>query len=280
MINRPTPPQGEPTAAEQAIARHRDELKQRFPLPSPVKKKRLPAPATLGVGLLILGLVAGLCWLDPAYHTEQYVTAHGQVQRLALVDGSVVTLDGASRITVAWHLRSRRVQLQAGQALFEVAPAIYRPFQTLAGAARITVLGTRYNVSRYGADVRVSVEHGKVSVRGADSGVALMAGQQVLVSQGRVAAPTAVDVQGIAGWTEGRLVFDRTPLGEVLDTIERHAGLRIALGDPALAQLPVTGSFDSTRMDYLLSLLPKVLPVELGRTDTGSLVLNRRAVKK
>lgn len=279
-MNRPTPPQGEPTAAEQAIARHRDELKQRFPLPSPVKKKRLVPPAALGAGLLIVSLAAGLYWLDPAYHTEQYATAHGQVQRLALVDGSVVSLDGASQITVAWHLRSRRVQLQAGQALFEVAPAIYRPFQTQAGAAQISVLGTRYNVSRYGADTRVSVEQGKVSVRAADSGVALVAGQQVLVSQGRVAAPTAVDIQGIGAWTEGRLVFDRTPLGEVLDAIERHAGLRIALGDPALAQLPVTGSFDSARMDYLLSLLPKVLPVELSRTADGSPVLNRRAMKK
>ncbi|MCO8169908.1 FecR domain-containing protein [Pseudomonas sp. 21LCFQ02] len=279
-MTRPVSQPAEPTAAEHAIARHREQLKQRFPLPSPVKKNRRPAPATLGIGLMILGLAAGLWWLDPAYRTEQYATARGQVQRLALADGSVVTLDGASQVTVGWHLRSRRVQLLAGQALFEVAPATYRPFQTQAGAAQISVLGTRYNVSRHGDDARVSVEQGKVRVAGADSAVALVAGQQVLVSHGRVTAPGAVDVQGVGAWTEGRLVFDRTPLGEVLDAIERHTGLPIALGDPGLAQLPVTGSFDSQRLDSLLSLLPKVLPVELSRAADGSPVLNRRAVKK
>ncbi|WP_238871667.1 FecR family protein [Halopseudomonas maritima] len=264
-------------ATDDALARHREELKKRFPLPSPVKKTQ-QKPATLGV--LLSAIALGLVWLDPAYQSTSYSSSPGQVQHIALSDGSVLTLDGASQVEVSWHLRSRRVDLQAGQALFDVAPARYRPFRTLAGSAEITVVGTRYNVSRLEDDVRVTVEEGKVEVRGQESKLRLTPGQQVRVHNGQFDKPTQVDAQSLTGWVEGRLVFDRTPLAEVLDTLKRQQNTIVRLNDPALAQLPVSGIFERANLSALPALLPKILPLELHTAADGSLSLSRQGEKK
>lgn len=270
-------PADEKMPAEDALARHREELKKRFPLPSPAKKPR-QRPATLGV--LIGAMALGLLWLDPAYRSDAYSSAPGQVQNIALADGSTLTLDGASQVSVSWHLRSRRVELLAGQALFDVSSATYRPFRTLAGSSEITVVGTRYNVSRLADDVRVTVEEGKVGVRGQTDELLLTPGQQVLVHNGQLGKPTPVDAKALSGWVEGRVVFDRTPLAEVLDTLKRQQNTVVRLNDPELAQLPVSGTFDSRNLDDLLALLPKILPLELHSAADGSLSLSRRTAEK
>lgn len=269
----------EQDATDDALARHREALKKRFPLPPPARKPRQRV-ATLGV--LIGALALGLLWLDPAYRSERYSSAPGQVRSIALADGSRLMLDGASQVDVSWHLRSRRVELLAGQALFDVAPATYRPFRTLAGSAEITVVGTRYSVSRVAEQVRVAVEEGRVGVRGLHDELLLTPGQQVLVRNGQLGSPERVDAKALNGWVDGRVVFDRTPLVEVLDTLRRQRDTRVQLDDPDLAQLPVSGTFASANLDALLVLLPKILPVQLQlqRAADGSLSLSRRVAEK
>lgn len=279
-MSRPAPRQDVSTPADYAISRHRDELKKRFPLPPASKKPKRRSAASLSLALAALGLASGLIWLDPAYRTERFSSAIGHRQVVKLGDGSVVTLDGATRMTVSWHLRTRQVELHAGQALFRVAPALYRPFLTLAGSTEIKVLGTAYNVSRHGHDVRVTVEEGKVNVRGAGAGRLLVAGDQVLVRGGQLGHPLRVNAAEVAAWTNGRLVFDRTPLGEVLDVIRRNRQIAIRVDDRRLAELPVSGAFDSAQLDGLLALLPRILPVDLATDADGVLHLSRRPRQK
>lgn len=278
-MNPNEPQQNAFVPADDAIARHREELKKRFPLPLPPKRPKPRSRTTLSVVIATLGFACGLVWLDPSYKTEQFASAIAEHQAIQLADGSRITLDAASRITVSWHLRSRRVELQAGQALFSVAPALYRPFLTSAGSTRIKVVGTRYNVSRHQDDVRVTVEEGKVDVRGTAADIRLTAGEQIQVHNGRLGTSAQVDAAAFAAWQEGRLVFDRTPLGEVLAVIQRYQRPPIVMQDSSLAQLPVSGSFDSAHLDRMLALLPKVLPLDLATDSQGTLHVQRRAPK-
>lgn len=279
-MNHQPPREDDLAPTDDAIARHREALKARFPLPAPSKRSRRPAAGTLGLFAAALALAGGLLWLDPAYRSEDHASAAGQVQAVALADGSQVTLDGASRIRVSWHLRSRRVELQAGQALFAVAPMVYRPFFTEAGSTRIAVVGTRYNVSRLGDDVRVTVSEGRVSVRGHGDALLLTPGEQVRVRAGQLGTPLRTDASAAAAWVEGQLVFARTPLGEVLDALQRQAGIQVRLADATLAELPVSGRFERSRLDGLPALLPKILPVELKTGADGVPTLSRREAKK
>ncbi|MNO92611.1 fec operon regulator FecR [compost metagenome] len=164
--------------------------------------------------------------------------------------------------------------------MFSVSPAVYRPFRVVADATEVEVLGTRFNVDRQRDDVRVTVAEGKVAVRGDGASANLLAGDQVLVHAGQLGQPTRVDADKVVAWKDGRLVFERTPLREVLATLQRYREVPIHLDDPRLAELPVSGVFDSARPDNLLALLPQILPLKISRDDDGALHLLGRGAEK
>ncbi|BBP77728.1 sensor [Pseudomonas sp. Ost2] len=267
-----------PSREEEALARHREELRKRFPLPEP--RPRKPRKAVVGA-LLAMLLAAGLGWLDPAYHRESHASAVGERRVLALADGSRMTLDSNSRVTVEWHLRSRRVELQAGQALFDVSKTVFRPFEVEAGTTRVRVLGTLFSVDRLDQGARVTLVRGKVDVDTADGRhVQLAPGQQVETGPGRHLQPLGVDAEAAIAWKDNRLIFDRTPLADALARIQRYRTAPIRLDDPSLAGLPITGVFDSSKVEDLLALLPGILPLSLHSESDGTLHVRRKSGKK
>ncbi|OCX15312.1 FecR domain-containing protein [Ectopseudomonas hydrolytica] len=271
-MSRTTPGERPATPEEDALARHREELQKRFPLPELGSKPRKRSKA-LGAVLLVTAIAGGLAWLDPAYQREQRSTAVGERQPVELADGSRLLLDSDSRIEITWHLLSRRVALQRGQALFDIAPASYRPFLVDAGTTRVKVLGTLFNVRRLEGDVRVTLARGKVEVEAHGDPrqrLQLAPGQQVDSRQGVLQEVVAADTEATFAWKESRLVFERTPLSEALALLQHYRSAPIRLEDPDLGALPITGVFDSDRVDDLLSLLPNILPVGLHHEVDGS----------
>lgn len=266
---------------DEAIARFREDLKQRFPLPTPTPAKN-KRPAGKNLGLLLLALAAGVAWIDPAYRSEHFASQVGQRQALQLADGTHVLLDSNTQMTISWHLRSRQVELKAGQALFEVSPMVYRPFLVDVGVAVVRVVGTRFNVTRQEHNVQVSVVEGKVAVRALATGsvAALEPGQQLQLHKGREARVSRVDVDDVTAWQQSRLVFESTPLEEVIDTLQRYHRQPIRLMDPGLARLPVSGVFDSARVDRLLALLPGILPLSVSTAADGSVRIDSPGKKK
>lgn len=265
------------SAEEQALARHRDELRQRFPMPEPAPRPARKA-RLIGVGLLLVA--ATLYWADPAYRREHYATTFAQRQAVTLADGSQVTLDSDTRLTVSWHLRSRRVALDQGQALFDVSTAWTRPFQVRGGGVEVNVLGTLFNVSLAAQSTQITLLRGRVQVASPQGSAQLLPGQQVVARAGRLQAVTRVDAEAASAWTDNRLVFQRTPLGQVLEQIQRYRRAPIRLDDPSLAELPITGVFDSSNVEALLGLLPSFLPLALASEADGTLHVRRKPPKK
>ena len=266
---------------DEAIARFREDLKQRFPLPTstPARNKRGAGKA---LGLLLLAIAAGAVWLDPVYRSQHLISQVGQRQALQLADGSEVLLDSDSEMTISWHLRTRQVELKRGQALFQVSPMVYRPFLVDAGGAGVRVVGTRFNVNRHGEDVQVTVAEGKVAVRGdvSDTVALLEPGQQLHVQKGIPGQVTRVSADDVTAWKDSRLVFESTPLAEVIGTLQRYHRQPITLMDPGIARLPVSGVFDSNHVDRLLALLPGILPVSVSTAANGAVLIKSRDTKK
>lgn len=139
--------------------------------------------------------IGALAWLDPAYKRERFATAIGERRDVTLADGSQLLLDSGSQIEVSWHPLSRRVALRAGQVLFEVSPARYRPFVVSAGSTDIRVLGTRFNVRRLDDDVRVTLSAAgwRSALATAQAPVVLLPGQQVDAIGGQLTPLAKVD---------------------------------------------------------------------------------------
>ncbi len=232
---------------------------------------RVPALAAAG-GLLAacLALVV-LALPGPAYDTRP-----GETRRIALADGSQITLAPASRLKAASRWRPRALSLERGEAFFVVAHQDGHPFTVQAGDALVRVVGTRFNV-HHGADreVRVEVEQGVVQVSEGDQdrAVTLRAGQTALadtrgVTVGALARP---DLAG--GWRQGRLAYEDAPLAEVVADLNRYGRRPLTIGSASTGRLKVTAAFDIAQADRFVAELPRVLPVRLVPDGQGGRVL-------
>lgn len=273
-------------SSERALAdvvdTHRAELKSIFPVPPARSPRAKRAAASTALALLLGG---GLWWTDPAYRSEAFATRVGEISSVALADGSHVVLDTDTRLSVEWHLRSRRVALQQGRANFDVAHNVLRPLTVDAGPAQVRVVGTRFDVWRRADATLVSVYQGKVAVwRSAEAqerGVLLRPGEQTSVAASagehgealRVRPLTNPDAQA---WRLGRLVFNETPLDEVIAAVQRYRRPPVTLAAPSLARLKVSGVFEVANTDQLLDLLPGTLPVSLHRQPDGGIEIGPR----
>ena len=196
---------------------------------------------------------------------REFVTGPGQRATPHLVDGTKVMLSVDSRLLVSPRYGDsvRLVTLLRGEAYFDVHPDAFHPFVVRAGNTEARAIGTAFGVraSEEGG-VRVVVSEGRVTVavRRSDASVAetttLNPGDLGVVSpdgESEVTHQVAVDLY--LGWTEGRLVFDHTPLAEVALQLSKWYDLDIELGEAPLATRRLSGAFEAEAADEVVSAI-------------------------
>jgi len=249
----------------------------------------VPAAAAAGMAAAVVGghwvsWDAQAGWL---IHTRRYTTKRGELRDVQLDDGSTLALDADTSVRVALYQGRREVRVQRGQVMLAVEPDAARPFYVMAGALRITVVGTRFSVrhTETGLDAGrtvVAVESGRVRVEPkqpgpANASVVLGAGDSVSADmQGRLDAITQVGVQSVAVWRQGRVSFSDTPLSQALAEFERYGDTGLTLRDPVVAALRLGGSFDLRAAQTFAQALPHLLPVRLQRNPHGTEIVSSR----
>ncbi|AQR63082.1 hypothetical protein BZG35_16535 [Brevundimonas sp. LM2] len=184
----------------------------------------------------------------PAARPASYATAVGQRMVLTLQDGSRVTLNTSSRLRVAYSGNERRLHLDAGQALFEVAHDAERPFNVQAGETMVTAHGTRFDVRLKPGATEVLLTEGRVSVVVGDrdtsaTRVVLSPRDLFTADASGVRVRQVADADAREGWREGVVVFDDRPLAEVIEEINRYAARPLVLDPGRIGAIRVSGVF-------------------------------------
>jgi transmembrane sensor len=245
---------------------------------------------------VLAGLILGLSLLWWGRDGERfglartYDTGHGEQAAWRLPDGSALHLDTGGSATVHYSKTERVIDLNRGQALFEVAPGDPRRFRVSAGEAQILAVGTEFDVYRRRDATLVTVVEGTVTVFAAEqpppsSGIAppspslrVSAGQQLGVEAGRLwPEPVPVDTKAAVAWLQHQIVADDRPVGEVVDEFNRYARVSIEIDDPALRALRVSGRFDVYDTESFVAFLSSLDGVAVERTATRIRVI--RATK-
>jgi len=120
------------------------------------------AAAVAAVALVVAGAVVYL------RHDDGITTSAGEQRTVTLDDGTRVFLNTQTRIVVRYDDRARRVELKSGEALFEVARKVDRPFVVKAANRQVTALGTAFIVREDGARMSVTLLEGKVAISSPD----------------------------------------------------------------------------------------------------------------
>jgi transmembrane sensor len=216
----------------------------------------------------------GAVWLVMAHPDASYRTAIGGIKAVPMKDGSTVTLNTDSNIRVALSDTERRVDLDKGEAFFEVAKDLHRPFVVRVGDERVIAVGTKFSVRREADDVRVIVTEGHVRVERA---VAHQQAAAALLSKGSVAVAGAAgvlvqdealpDVEERLSWRLGFVVFHETRLSDAVAELNRYNERQIAIDDPALGLMRIGGHFRSNNAEGFVRLLAEALPIRVENKD-------------
>lgn len=213
-----------------------------------------------------------------------YSTAFGEQRRVALGDGSTLTLNTETSVRVSLNESERRIWLDRGQAHFIVAPDANRPFRVFVGEEEVRALGTRFEVRREGSAMRVTLEEGSVAIfregqtqqlsaaPPSSAEVVLTPGQQAVVAAEEIEI-AAVDTQRVLAWRFGQMNLDAQPLSEAIAEINRYNTRQIVLEDQSVGRMPISGLFQTGSPDAFVDAVSRLLPVEVASQDDGSIRL-------
>ncbi len=246
-----------------------------------------PVPVLVAVGITAAMLV-WQPWQLLAPEVTGLTTQTGEIKKIALADGSFVTLGARSSAEVNYSSRKRQIYLRSGEAFFDVKADAARPFIVTVGEADIQVLGTQFDVAYGPQVVRVAVQDGAVKVQ-KNSSVSvdafgqqvLIAGQHAMVTEAGVTEPANISQAERApgAWRRGRLVYDGASLASVVADANRYSEDKIIIADDSLASLQVTAAFKAGEINQLLRSLQVALPLVVEKTEKGQTLLVAQAKK-
>jgi transmembrane sensor len=215
-------------------------------------------------------------WFLGGTSTSSYATAHGEQRSVILADGSRLMLNTDTALDVDLDRHARRVRLRQGEAMFEVIHDADRPFVVEADGNTISDIGTQFNVRNSGDRTMVAVLEGAVAVARDGRTAELTSGEQIVAGDGIWMRGNA-DPAMASGWTQGRLVFQSTPLGEAVAEVNRYGPEHLVIADPSLAPLKISGEFRIGNTAALVRALQSVYPIRAEHDrDDGEINLHRR----
>ena len=151
----------------------------------------------------------------------------GQFQ-VRLSDGTRVWMNAAStlRYPTAFGGGERKVEV-TGEVYFEVAKDAARSFEVQAGAMKVEVLGTHFNINAY-EGLSTTLLEGAVKVSSLKHGehVILQPGQQAQLSD-NIKVLSNPDVDKIMAWKNGLFNFEGAGFKEVMQELERWYDIEV-----------------------------------------------------
>jgi transmembrane sensor len=190
----------------------------------------------------------------PALRVETYQTGRGEVRAVPLADGSVITLNTASKVSVRFRETTRELQLLEGEALFDVAKDEKRSFVVTAGNTVVRAVGTSFLVRNLkDAPLEVLVREGVVDMfrtQSDDARLRMGANSKAVAldvpypSLKLVTTRLGADAMGRElAWRSGMISFEDETLKSAAVKFSRYSDLRIVIDDPEIANETVTGLF-------------------------------------
>lgn len=186
---------------------------------------------------------------DPAA-LNQIIIPYGKRSEVALADGTHVWLNSGSQLEYPAKFtgNTRQVYL-SGEAFFDVKPDPGRPFYVITKEVKISVLGTRFNVSAYNEDqtMQTVLLQGKVNIRKnslLSRAEELIPGERMVFNrESKIFSKDKVDTQYVTSWVYGYLIFENEPTPAIFKKLERYYNQTI-LSEKGLDEITFSGKLD------------------------------------
>ncbi len=291
-----------------AFARARAALLGAAPRRRIAPKPTFSRRALLGAGGgAIAAGIAGAAVV--AVHTPQpqrrrFESLLGEVRHIPLEDGSHITLNTDSALSVEFGTTRRLVRLLRGEAYFEVAKNPDRPFIVMGPFVQVRTIGTAYNVRLTDAHtVQVDLTSGRIALENPPSPlmqslqamtggwpasgddlapVFMDAGHRATISLQSASDKMLISIEAITNdvltrglaWRDGQLDFEGESLAQAAAEFARYSRQKLIVADPELGRRHISGLFAATDPEGFAHAAALSLGANV-KTEKDSIVLYR-----
>jgi ferric-dicitrate binding protein FerR (iron transport regulator) len=213
------------------------------------------------------------------------------ITKVVLPDSSIVWLNHSSSLKypAIFHGDIRTVEL-TGEGYFKVAHNPKIPFIVKTGKIQIKAVGTTFNIMSYPDEDRIetSLIEGYVELQqtqpdGKIITLSRMTPTELAVfhiSNNEISTRTINDDRYFS-WKDGKLVFNKEPIGEVVKKLSRWFNVDIQIKDPELLDLNYTATFVHETLPQVMELIALVSPVKYSisnRKEISSGTFSKRKI--
>ena len=233
----------------------------------PAKKRSTAFYVFEGLALASLVVAAVLIFMGLKDRPSIY-HAGRDGKTVVLPDSSSITMKPGGVLLVAsdYGIDSRAVEVE-GQAFVEVNPDSLRPFALVTENSRIEVTGTSFvvNSPRDGEYEDVLVLAGELrmlALTNPEKPVEVSAGKKARFDHlaGTITVSNA-DTANALSWKNKRLVFNKTPLSQVVHDIEAYFNIPIQVENKEMLKCTFTKTFSDPRIEDVMKALREGLDV-------------------
>ena len=209
------------------------------------------------------------------YHT--ITIPRGGEYDLLLSDGSRLRMNSESevRVPVTFEKGQREVFMK-GEIYFDIVRDSLAPFVVHTRQGDIRVLGTSFNVRDYQDEdfLETTLVDGKVAFERKGDCSYLKPGEQLRLNKknGKTTVE-AVDVLLYCSWKDGRFVFEKQRLEEIMNTIARWYNIEVFYESSSVKDILFTGNIKRySDLDQVVNMLKLINKIDIDIKDRNVFV--------
>ena len=237
-------------------------------------------------------------------HQMALHTAVGEQRTVRLDDGSVLTMNTDSDVSVDYSGDNRIVRLKRGEVNFDVSKDPHRPFIVYAGNGLVWAVGTAFNVRVEQGNVDLTVTEGRVKVYtgispsaplpilttsnsgNTKSDVLSIQNNEAFVKAGEVLQYSQVIAQrekiltdqvlNKLAWQHGALIFKGETLEQAVVEISRYTDKQLQIIDPSIKNKKVGGHYKTDDIEGLLRTMGQSFDIHIAYLESGVVQLSSK----
>jgi len=201
---------------------------------------------------------------------QDFATNKTEVKAFNLKDQSKIWLNYSSELTQQSDFIDDRLVHLDGQAYFDIQRDTERPFIITTQNETVAVLGTAFDLNTYQGTFDLKVTEGLVSVDTGKRTIEVSANQRLVKDKGvYVKFDNFDDI--LLKWRFENLVFENTPLSEVLNTLSQTYQVTFTYGKLAdLNNCLINTKFEDESLEDILDELVIITQLKVSKTDTNN----------
>lgn len=267
--------QEEEISTEQIDAAHQRLINSLSEAPvvkmNPVRRRWwIPAAA-----VAFVFVIAGFLFWNKTNSKSTLDSAYGTISEYKLPDGSHVTLNANSAITISkkWEEGADREVWLQGEAFFKVQKTpMKNKFIVHTSGMDIIVTGTQFNAIAREDECSVLLTEGSVTIKTPDGKEIKMKPGDFVKLENQIPAKQIVDQQRILAWKEAKLDFNNTQMYEVAKIISRHYGVKVSITDKAIGESTISGIMPNDNLDVLIQALEATGDYKITKTNNEIII--------